>query len=224
MFPKPSILPNKVGWTLHCEDCFSAFSLRSKCACYTFDFSWPGGWWVLMSGPTAFCQSRQKFRVGRGGSPCPSVGDYLPGCTACTNSKKKREYFRNPTWDAPKVSRGPALWRDSYPAKGAWGRHGVEIRALKETLRFLVNLAKSCTLPPCKKTTKKEHSTVKIWQLMTILSQTSYHCIMPRNLIGAIEIELCKNMGAYSQFVNVQHFVSFFKKNLVHQSEWVWWY
>ena len=60
---------------------------------------------------------RQKFRSSPGESPCPLVGGYLigctactnaqgnpTGCTACTNAKKKREYSRNPTWDPPKVS------------------------------------------------------------------------------------------------------------------------
>ena len=51
-----------------------------------------------------FANLGKKFRIGPGGSPCPSVGDYLTECTACTNAKQKQEYCRNPTWDAPKVS------------------------------------------------------------------------------------------------------------------------
>ena len=40
----------------------------------------------------------------------------------------------------------------------SWGSHGVEIRALKETWRFLVTLATSCTFPPYKKKKKKKMS------------------------------------------------------------------
>ena len=59
---------------------------------------------------------------------------------------------------------------------------------------------------------------------MTMLSQKSYRLIMSPNATVAIEIELYKDMGAYSQLVNVQHYASFFKKNIFQQSEWVWWY
>ena len=50
------ILPYKVMFVdlVDLNDRFSAFWLRSKCTCYTFDFSWGGGSWVLMPGPTAF--------------------------------------------------------------------------------------------------------------------------------------------------------------------------
>ena len=85
----------------------------------------------LCPGLLLFRQYRQKVHEsGPGGSPSPSVGDYLTGCTTCTNAQRtptgctaftkrqkrssstagtrsgtlKREYCRNPTWDAPKVS------------------------------------------------------------------------------------------------------------------------
>ena len=66
----------------------------------------------LCPGLQLFVNLGKKFRIGPGGSPCPSVGDYLKGCTACTNAKKKREYCRNLTCDmtpAPRKGTGGVM-------------------------------------------------------------------------------------------------------------------
>ena len=162
---------NHVDWSI------VKIASRPKCVCVThLILTGLGDDGSLCPGLLLFANLGKKFRISPGGSPCPSVGDYLTGCTACTNAKKKREYCRNPSWDAPKVSWGPALWRDSYPAKGDWGRHGVKIRALKETWRFLVTLAKSCTFPPYKKTKQKNVD----WSITAISSFAGVHNVKHR--------------------------------------------
>ena len=139
--------------------CMRNFSLLAKIKVYVLHI-WTQLAWGMM-GPYAraycfFANLGKKFRIGLGGFPCPSVGGYLTGCTACTNAQGtptgvlyvfhhqrrvstagtrpgnlKREYSRNPAWDPPKESWGTVLWHDSYLAEGDWGRYGVEIRALK---------------------------------------------------------------------------------------------
>ena len=66
----------------------------------------------LCPGLLLFANLGKKFRIGLGGSPCPSVGDYLTGCTAGTNAKKKQEYCRNSTCDvtpAPRKGTGGVM-------------------------------------------------------------------------------------------------------------------
>ena len=93
-----------------------------------------------------FAYSGKSTAVGQGGSPCPSVGGALTGCTACTNARgtltgctvcmkrqrsgstagtqprtlTKWETVGNPTWDLP---RGKGMG-------ASWGRNkGLKINA-----------------------------------------------------------------------------------------------
>ena len=85
----------------------------SKCTCYTFELTQPEGWWVLI------CLRPLLFRW-EGGIHL-SLSGRLPDWVYCMY-KTKLECSSNLTWDPPKVSWGPVLWRDSYPAEGDWGR------------------------------------------------------------------------------------------------------
>ena len=108
-----------------------------------------GGDGSLCPSPLLFTYLDKSTAVGQGRSPCPSV--QMPN---------KQECSRNPTWDIPNVSWGPALWNDSYPTErglgASWGRN----KSLIKMWRFSVTLAKSCIFSSMQisKNKKSRHS------------------------------------------------------------------
>ena len=120
-----------------------------------------------MSGPTAFCQYRQKVQNRPGGIPL-SLSGILPNWVYCMHVQTPKGPLQLDVLHVRNAKKGALVQQepDLECSHGElrsgsvtliplpWGSHGVEIRACKETWRFLVTLAKSCTFPPYKKKPK----------------------------------------------------------------------
>ena len=76
--------------------------LLAKIKVYVLHIWTQPAWGVMGPYAWAYCffaNLGKKFRIRPKGSPCPSVGSYITGCTACMNAKKKHEYSRNQIGD-----------------------------------------------------------------------------------------------------------------------------
>ena len=86
--------------------------------------------------------------------PLSLKGDYLTGCTACTNAKKEREYCRKPELGC---SQGELTL---IPLKR--GSHGVEIKAMNNIVVVFSDPCQVTTFSSTQKKKKKKKKKKRI--------------------------------------------------------------